>query len=104
KRRTLSDGVVAPATVSGGVGGDGRLVEEGEGEGLGVEVPQVLDPLADPDVADGDPELVSDPQDDPPLGRAVELGENDAGDRHDLGEHRRLSDAVLTAGGVVDQP
>ncbi|CAM5342321.1 hypothetical protein SCYAM73S_02539 [Streptomyces cyaneofuscatus] len=41
--------------------------------------------------------------DDAALGGAVELGEDDAGDVHDLGEDPGLDEAVLPGGGVQDE-
>ena len=78
-------------------GGSGQ---ERAREVLRVERPQVLELLADPDQLDRDPELVGDRQRDAALGRAVELGEDDAGDVDGLAEQLGLADAVLARGGV----
>src|SRR3954447_15680560 len=70
------------------------------GEVVGVERPQVLERLADPDQLDRDAELVGDRQRDPALGGPVELGQDDAGDVDRLPEQLRLAQAVLPRGGV----
>ena len=55
-------------------------------EVVGVERAQVLELLADADQLDRDAELVGDRQRDAALGRAVELGQDDAGDADRLAE------------------
>src|SRR5205823_2486226 len=67
---------------------------------LRIEGQQVVHFFADSDVADREIELAGDRDYNAALGRAVELGEDDAGDTGGLGELARLLEAVLTRGGV----
>src|SRR5258706_5184724 len=53
--------------------------EQGVDELFGVELDQILGALPHPDQLHRDPQLGLDRQDDPALGGAVELGEDDAG-------------------------
>src|SRR3954451_12098943 len=75
-------------------------VHQGPGEVVSVERAQVLERLADADQLHGDAELARDGERDAALRRAVELGQDDAVDRHGLGEELRLAQAVLTGRGV----
>ena len=61
---------------------------------------EIVDPLADADIADRQLQVVGDGHGDAAFGRAIELGEDDAvdaGDRHELA---RLREAVLADGRV----
>src|SRR2546423_13159946 len=73
------------------------------GEVTGVERPEVLECLADPDQLHRYPELSGDCQRDAALGRPVELGQHDSRHRHRLVEHARLAHPVLPGGGVDRQ-
>src|SRR3982750_1496524 len=68
-----------------------------------IERLQVRDLLTDPDIADGDLQLVADPDDDAALRRAVELREDESGDAERLVELSRLRDRVLPRRGVDDE-
>src|SRR3954471_4269811 len=68
-----------------------------------IERLQVRDLLTDPDIADGDLQLVADPDDDAALRRAVELGEDESGDAQRLVELSRLRDRVLARRRVDDE-
>src|SRR5262249_32042114 len=70
-------------------------VEQGVDELARVELPEVVDPLPHADVADGKAELGGDGDHDPPLGGAVELGEDDPGHVERLHEGPRLRETVL---------
>ena len=61
-------------------------LEQGVDELVGVEGDQVADRLAEADELDGDAELGLDGEHDAALGRAVELGQHDAGDVGGLAE------------------
>src|SRR6478672_743561 len=78
----------------------GGLHDDGVDEGLGVEGREVVGTLTETDELDGDAELALDRDDDAALGRAVELGQDDARDVDGLGEHLGLLEAVLAGGGV----
>src|SRR6185312_2973893 len=67
-----------------------QLVEQGVHERVGVERRQVVDPLAQADQLDRHTELTLHSDDDAALGGAVQLGQHDAGDIDDLGEHPGL--------------
>ena len=66
----------------------------------GRERDQVVDAFADADVADRQLQVVGDGDGDAALGRAIELGEHDAGDAGDAHELARLREAVLPDGRV----
>src|SRR5262245_3088935 len=53
-----------------------------DGELVGIELPQILNLLPDPDVAHGNGQFVANTDDHAALGRPVELGEDDPGQRH----------------------
>src|SRR5215210_7993984 len=76
---------------------------EGLGECPRLERRQVVGPLPQADQLHRDAELALDRDDDAALGRAVELGQDDAGDVDGLGEDPRLDDAVLAGRGVEDE-
>src|SRR4029077_7473299 len=57
----------------------------------------------DAGVDDGKLEFGGDGEDDSALGRAVEFGEDDAGDVSGFGEEASLLEAVLACGGVHDE-
>src|SRR6476659_3900066 len=80
-----------------------RSHDDGVDEGLGVEGGEVVGSLAEADELDRDAELALDRHDDAALGRAVELGQHDAGDVDRLGEDLGLLQAVLPGGGVEDE-
>ena len=61
-----------------------------------VEGPQVIDAFADADPADGHAQFPLDRQDNAALGRAVELGQHDARQGHDIAEQLGLADGVLS--------
>ncbi len=63
-----------------------RIAEECIDEFAAVEDPQLVDSLADADVADRDAELVADADHDAAFGRAVELGDRERGDLRGLRE------------------
>src|SRR5213079_743445 len=69
--------------------------DEGPGEVLRVERPQILELLAHADQLDRQPELVRDRDRDAALRTAVELRECDARDADGLAEEARLLEAVL---------
>src|SRR5581483_7756535 len=79
-------------------GGEQRLDEL-----LGVEVDQVGGRLADAHQLDRDAELLLDGEDNPALGRAVELGQDHAGHVDGLPELLGLVEPVLAGRGVDDQ-
>ena len=72
-------------------------------ESLGVEGGQVVGALPQAHELDGHAQLLLDGDHNPALGRAIELGEHNAGNADGLGEHLGLAHAVLTGGGVQDQ-
>jgi methionine synthase I (cobalamin-dependent) len=81
----------------------GSRCRRSRGERKFVELQQVGHLLAYADEADGQVEFLGDGHGDAALGRAVELGEHDAGDAGGLGELARLLEAVLAGGGVHHQ-
>src|SRR5947207_8877020 len=80
-----------------------RLAEDGVHEGVGVERGQVVRTLTETDELDRNAQLTLDRDDDAALGRAVQLGQHDAGDVDHLGEHPRLAKPVLPGGRVEHQ-
>src|SRR5208282_1236172 len=74
--------------------------EDGVHEGVRVERGQVVWSLAEADQLDGNAQLTLYGDDDPALGRPVQLGQHDAGDVDHLGEHPGLAEPVLSGGGV----
>ena len=68
-----------------------------------LERNEIADRLAEADELDRDGELGLDGEDDAALGRAVELGQHDAGDLRCVAELACLGEAVLTRGGVDDE-
>ncbi len=66
----------------------------------GLEGQQIVHFLANADVADGQVEFAGDRDDDAAFRRAIELGENDAGNAGAFGELAGLFEAVLAGGGV----
>src|SRR5271163_1613402 len=70
------------------------LIEERVGISLRVEGDEIVHLLAGADEADGEIELARDGHDDAAFGRAVELGEHDAGDARVAPEFARLIQAV----------
>src|SRR3954470_4238614 len=81
----------------------GRIAEQRVDERLGLEGCEVVGTFAQPDQLDRDSQLALDGDDDAALGGAVELGQHDAGDVDDLGEHPSLNQAVLTRGRIEDE-
>jgi hypothetical protein len=81
----------------------GGLLEQAAGERLGVERLPVVQPLADPDHADGQPQLVHDGEHGTAPGGPVEFGERQAGYRQRPLEFTGLLQAVLTQRGVQHQ-
>src|SRR6476620_1273535 len=81
----------------------GGVAEQRVDEDLGVEGRQVVGALAQADQLHRHAQLALDRDHDAALGRPVELGEHDAGDVDDLGEHPGLDQAVLPGGGVQDE-
>src|SRR4051812_19399761 len=71
------------------------VLEQRGGVILGRKRDQIVDPLADADIADRQLQVVGDGHGDPTLGGAVELGEDDAVDARDARELARLGEAVL---------
>src|SRR6266496_935561 len=80
-----------------------RSAEDGVHEGTGVERGQVVRPLAEADELDRNAQLTLHRDDDPALGRAVQLGQHDPGDVDHLGEHPGLAEPVLPGGRVEHQ-
>src|SRR5580693_3338388 len=78
--------------------------EERFDELLRIEAPQVVHGFADAHVANRDPQLIRDSKNHSTLGRAVQLGEHNTGNRHRFSKDLRLRDRVLSAGRVDDQP
>ena len=78
--------------------------EQGGDELVGVEGAQVVDALADADVADRQLQPFGDGEQDAALGGAVELGDDDAGEAHRLVELHGLVEGVLPRGAVHHQP
>src|SRR5271166_3175103 len=74
--------------------------EDGVHEGARIEWRQVVRPLAEADQLDGNAQLTLYGDDDPALGRPVQLGQHDAGDVDHLGEHPGLAEPVLPGGRV----
>ena len=85
----------APSKRSSATSPVGGVGEERLHEGVGVEGEEVAGLLADADEADRDLEGVLDGEDDPALGRRVELGQDDPGEPDRLVERLRLGEAVL---------
>src|SRR5215475_7876682 len=81
----------------------GCSAQDGVDEDLGIEGGQVVRPLAEADELDGNAQLTLDRDDDAALGRAVQLGQHDAGDVDHLGEHPGLAKTVLPGGRVEHQ-
>src|SRR3954453_18457936 len=77
--------------------------DDGVDEGLGVEGREVVGTLAQADELDRHTELALDRDDDPALGRAVELGQDDARHVDRLGEDLGLLQAVLPGRRVEDE-
>ena len=80
-----------------------HVLEEGVDELVGLEQREILGLLADADVLHGQPDRLANGDHDAALGRAVELGQQQAGAAHGVGEMPGLADAVLAGGGVEDQ-
>src|SRR5689334_14706348 len=93
-----------PARPGGSRGVSPRgLAQDRVDEGVGVEGGQIVRALAEADELDRNAQLTLDRDDDAALGRAVQLGQHDAGDVDHLGEHPGLAKPVLPGGGVEDQ-
>ena len=69
----------------------------------GVEGHEVLWPFAQPYQLDGDAQFARDRDGDPALGRPVQLGQDDPGDRDRFGERPRLNEPVLPCGRIEHQ-
>src|SRR5216683_756880 len=80
-----------------------RSAQDRVDEGGRLERRQVVGALAEADQLDGHAQFPLDSDDDPALGGAVELGQDDPRDVHHLSEHPRLAESVLAGGGVKDQ-
>ena len=78
--------------------------KNGPGEFFRVEGAEVFQAFADADVAHGNLQLIADGHGDASLGRAVELGQNEACHSDGFLEEARLGKSVLPRGGVEDQP
>ena len=92
------------AAITSATWGFARLLRRtGLDELVGHEGGQVVGLFADADVFDRQADLLADGDDDAALGRAVELGQDDAGAVDGLGKLCRLADAVLAGGGVEHQ-
>jgi hypothetical protein len=79
------------------------FAEERFDEADGIEGFDVFGLFTEADELDGNVELLANGDDHAAFGRAVELGEDDAGDVDGLAEHLGLLDGVLAAGGVEDE-
>src|SRR5437763_3409625 len=98
-KRSDSESNMRPGSVRPGrLGGEERVDEL-----LGIELDQVSGRLAHTDELDGDSQLLLDGQDDPALGRAVELGQDDPGHVDRLAELLGLVEPVLAGRGLDDQ-
>src|ERR1044072_9204390 len=80
-----------------------RSIEQGSRVGFRVERDHVVDLFAGAHKADGGAQFAGDGHHEPPIGGAVELGEDDTGDADGASEFARLGKAVLPGGGVQDQ-
>src|SRR5262245_221727 len=80
-----------------------RLLEQRVDEVRRLERDEVGCRLAEADQLHRDAELRLDGENDPALGRAVELGEHDTRDVDHLGELLRLGEPVLARGGIEDE-
>ena len=87
----------------GRVGGVAAVGEQGGDEAVDVEEVQVLDFLAQPDVLDGDVELLPDGNHHAAFRGAVELGQNDPRATGRLRKTFGLADPVLAGGGIQDE-
>ena len=83
------------------LGAKGKLVQQCVHERFRVERCQVVRAFTQADELDGNAELLLDSDHDAALCGAVELGQHDTGDVHDIAEDLRLNHTVL-AGGRVD--
>src|SRR5262245_5034300 len=72
-------------------------------EPLWIECLDVLRRLTEADELDRNLQLITDGDDDTPLGRAIELGKHNAGDLDCLSEILRLQDSVLSCCGIKHQ-
>src|SRR6185295_19668264 len=70
--------------------------DQRRGEGARVEFAEILGLFTHADVADRNAELARDGDDDAALGRAVELGEREAGDADGLVKLGGLGESVLS--------
>jgi len=83
--------------------GEGWIVHKPCGKRGDVERNEVIDPFADADVGHRRPDFFDHRDDNPPLGRPVEFGEDEAGDADLLVEEVCLRQGVLSGGGIEDQ-
>src|SRR5437763_3871788 len=95
RRRFMSDWTIAAGALVP------SLREEGLDELVGVELDEVVGRLAEADQLDRNGQVRLDRQGDAALGRAVQLGQDNAGDPDRVGELPGLDQSVL-AGGRVD--
>ena len=79
------------------------LVQQCVHECFGVERCQVVRAFTQADELDGNAELLLDSDHDTALCGAVELGQHDTGDVHDIAEDLRLNHTVLAGGRVNDE-
>src|SRR3954471_6538840 len=94
---------VRPSRTAYVVSAVGASHDDGVDEGLGVEGREVVGTLTEADELDRHTELALDRDDDAALGRAVELGQDDARHVDRLGEDLGLLQAVLPGRRVEDE-
>lgn len=82
------------------LGGKGKLVQQRVHECFRVERCQVVRAFTQADELDGNAELLLDCDHDTALCGAVELGQHDTGDVHDIAEDLRLNHTVLAGGRI----
>src|SRR3989442_4608364 len=100
--RSMNAPCAAPVEAGSKIEGESMRasIEEGRDERLGVKRHQVFRGLAGADVADRQTQFARDGHDDSALGRAIQLGQDNAGRAGGCGELARLREAILSRGRV----